>query len=185
MRTAAMIGVLAALAGCGGEDGSALQGIYVITAWTRNDAACTEGASILPQADTAMYLKNEAFFGTRYLHARYCLDVAECEVDAAEDDTLFLDGHFLDRGNDGDGWTGGSFSGTSDDQGNCMGDFDEDLLTGEAGGEIRLEIRTIPVDGFQEDADGFCPYEDARAAAEGGTCSGLEVVTATFEADLP
>lgn len=175
---------LALAAGCGGDSGSALQGIYVISGWTVNTAACTEGPSILPQADTAMYLKNESFFGTEFLHARFCLDVAECEIDAAEDDTLFLDGHFLDRGNDGDGWTGGNFDQMGDDPDNCMGDFDADTLTGEAGGEIRIETRTIPVEGFPEDADGSC-FEGARAAAEDGTCVALEVVTATFETDLP
>ena len=186
MKTTATIVALLGVTACGSGGGdSALEGIYVITEWTRNDAACTEGASILPQPESAMFVRNESFFGEDYLHAMMCTDVAECEELAADTDTLFLAGYFLDQGNDASGWTGGSFSGTTDDQGNCTGEFEDDLLTGTPGATIRIETRTIPVSGFQEDDDGFCPYEEARAAAQDGTCTGLEVVTATFEADLP
>jgi len=184
MRKTLLVGAFAALGACGGDSGSALQGIYSIVGWTENTAACTEGASIFPQSDTALYIKNENFLGTKFLNGMLCTDLAECEELAADDDTIHLGGFYFEDGNDDDGWTGGSFFGTTDDQGNCMGDFFEYSLGGTNDGAV-IETRTIPVDGFQEDADGFCPYEDAKAAARDGTCVALEVVTVTFESELP
>jgi hypothetical protein len=176
--------VLAALAGCGGDSGSALEGIYVIVDWTENTAACSDGPSIFPQAETAMYIKNENFLGTKFLNGMLCADVAECEELAGDDETIHLGGYYFEEGNDEDGWTGGSFFGTTDDQGNCMGDFFEYVLQGTNQGVV-IETRTIPVDGFPEDEDGFCDYQDAKDAAEGRACTALEVVTADFESELP
>jgi hypothetical protein len=181
MRKTILIGALAALGGCGGDSGSALEGIYVITEWTENTTACTEGPSILG-FDTAMFVRYETFFGTSYLHAMPCADVAACAEMAAEEDTLFLGGYFLDRGSDGEGWIGDDFDQSSFD-GTCEGNYIEYVLTGEVGADVRVEGHAYPVEPFPEDEDGFCDSRAAREAAT-ETCTGLEVLVATYDSDI-
>jgi hypothetical protein len=185
MRKTLLIGALAALGGCGGDSGSAFEGIYVFTEWTQNTQACTEGPSILENAfETAMVVRYESFFGTSFLHSIPCADLAECDEFAAEEDTLYLSGHFFDRGGDGDGWRGDEYNETAFVEGSCQGLFKEVVLTGEAGSTVRIEIEFFPTDQFPEDEDGFCDLEMARDAAQ-ETCTGLEVLTASFDHALP
>jgi hypothetical protein len=187
-RVFTMMGFALALhgsVGCG-DDGSALQGIYTIDAWTENLAGCdAEGDSILEvQSDTALYLKEESFFGTEFLNGVLCDDVAQCAEQAAED-TIYLDRFTFEDGNDDDGYRAGYCSGFCDDEtGLCEGDYVEDVLTAEGDGVVRFETRRTPVSGMFSDGDGFCDDELARAAAEDATCASLEVITATFDSGL-
>lgn len=184
MRKTILIGALAALGGCGGDSGSAFEAVYTISVWTENPAACTEGASILPQPDTAIFIKHENFLGTRFLNGVRCSDVAECVNEAQDDETLQLGGYTFEDGNDANGWSGGFFYGFPADDGTCTGDFEQHVLTGEAGVEIRIESRTVPVGPIPGDGEGGCEYQTAKEAARDGTCTALAVLVATYETDF-
>jgi hypothetical protein len=180
--------VLAALTGCGGggDDGTALEGIYVIAEWTRNDAGCAQmGPSILPQPEMALYIKHENFLGTKFVNGVRCVDVAECEEQAADDETIYIDAYAFDEGDDDAGWSGYNFSDDIIDDGDCVGELHEYLLRGTPGTSITIETYTYPVGGFPEDADGWCDTDEARDAAEGLPCTSNEVVGADFASELP
>src|SRR5262245_8030913 len=99
---------LAAPAAGRGDDGSALGGLSTIDTWTENLTGCdAEGDSILEtQGSTALYLKNESFFGEDFLNGVMCTDVEDCATKAA-DDTIYLDRFAFTEGNDDDGYTAG------------------------------------------------------------------------------
>jgi len=171
--------------GCGSDDGSALEAIYEVDTWTRNDTSCdTEGSDILStQSNTTFYIRWENFLGTKFLNLKFCDSVADCETLAGDDSTINIGRYGFDQGSDGDGWSSGYYAGFASGD-TCDGDYIEATLTGDDT-SVRVEIRATPAGGFAPDADGFCDDEAGRQAAQGQPCGSLEVFAASRVADLP
>jgi hypothetical protein len=170
------------LVGCGGSL-TELEGIYNVTAWTENTAGCgAEGASVLEtMSDKAIYVEEDEFFGEKFVAAVHCTDEADCRAKAGMD-TLFLDGFFFESGGDDDGWKGQTVFASGTDM--CSGQVIDHAMSGDVGTSIRIESRTRESRPFAKDSEGFCDTDDAREAAEGQPCTELEVLSATFTADL-
>jgi hypothetical protein len=168
-----------ALAACGGGDSlTALEGVYTVSAWTRNDTACdVEGPSVLEINDPNLYIKNESFFGQEFVNVVPCASLGECQADAGDDDTLHLGQWGFQTGSDSAGWTDTSAFAFAID-GNCEATRSETTMTSD-GDTIRIEDRSSRGN-FAPDAAGECSEEGALAATEGQPCVTLEVVTATF-----
>jgi hypothetical protein len=185
MRTSLLLLVFAV--GCGGG-GSSFEGFYMIDAWNDNPTSCADpGPSVLGDglhSETAFYVKKDSFFGESFLNARACIDLAECEHDAAED-TVHL-GRFttFDSGND-DGWSSFFASGSEDftDPTMCSGTIFRDTLApdGEDGVLIRMEVTETPL--FPKRND-MCTDEDAEAAGAGLPCGSVETVHGIKIGDL-
>jgi len=177
---------LLATPACTGDSGSALQGIYRATTWTRNDTACdTLGPSVLTQqAEITFYVKQETFFGAEFLNVNFCADVNDCTMLAGDNSTIYVGRFQFDRGNDTDGWTSAYYSGVPTNN-VCDGDFLETTLLSPAEGVVRIDQVATPAGGFAPDQDGLCTDEAGQAAAQGQPCGSLEVITANLVATLP
>jgi hypothetical protein len=181
--------VLSALAaGCGGG-GSELEGMYMIDGWNENPTSCADpGPSVLgdpSHGETVFYMKTENLFG-EFLNARACVDLAECQTKAADDETIHL-GEFgtFEDGNDDDGWTTTFAFGFPDfdDPTMCTGTVSIDTLIadGENGVTMRFETIETPLYAM---SGGDCTDEGAEAAAAGVPCTRVEVVHGTQIGDL-
>ncbi|HTM21628.1 MAG TPA: hypothetical protein VL172_14000 [Kofleriaceae bacterium] len=177
------------LAACGG-DMSGLTGVYDINSWTDNPTACDVEGPASGNTETALYVKEENFIGTKFLNVNACTDVAECETLAADDDTINIGNWGFTDGNDDDGWVdSNAYAFTNfDDPTKCDATGSETIMTSPAEGMLRIERRTThsaepyPATGPNDDP---CPDAGAEAAVQGQPCDSLEVVTATFNEPLP
>jgi hypothetical protein len=185
-RSALALAFLVTSALACGEDGTALEGIYHVQTWTNNDTSCdSEGVSIIfDQGETIFYVKHENFIGEKFLNVNFCADLAECEADASEADTIHVGTYILDGGNDDSGWTSTWYSGSAQDN-VCSGSLVETRLTGTAGTAVRIETRLTAAGGFAPDGDGFCDDDDGEDAAQGLPCGDFTVIAANWLADLP
>jgi hypothetical protein len=182
---------LVLLSACGGGDMTGLQGIYVINTWTENPTACdVEGASVLG-GETALYIKEENFLGEKFVNVVPCTDIPDCESMAGDSDTIHLGNWGFQEGSDEGGWTNswGSAFDDFDDPTQCDGTRHDDVLTAPAAGGIRLDARTSAEVLFPKPSgvtDCFDLEDDAvLAEVEGAACAELEVLTATFDRELP
>lgn len=178
------VGTVRVVGGCGDDGLTAWQGIYLLDDWTSNEASCdAEGPSILAQrSETALFVKEENIFGVEFVNVVLCTDVADCEAMLSED-TIFLgNGYAFESGSDGSGWTGRTVFASGFDE--CTGSVHDHEMTSPADGVVRIETRRREAQPFPVDEDGFCATEDAEEAAEGQPCVSLEVVTASFTAEL-
>lgn len=191
MRLLACVVVLAA---CGGDDGgggggdgtTALEGIYTITAWTRNETGCAgEGPSVLAtESSEFLLVRNSSFFGQQFIELIPCTTLAQCRIDAADDVVQVSQFGSVSEGSDSAGWTGGRVT-AGGSGGTCSGTVTNTTLTSPAAMTIRIDAETRPTGDFPTDADGFCTTDDAQEAAATQPCDGLDVLQATFTEALP
>lgn len=176
MRACVVLATL--LIGCG-SDGSAMEGIYALDTWSRNDGACdAEGPAVNTQSQPVFFLKYEKFFGYGALNMRQCADLAECQAEYGEEDTIHLGGPSFDEGDDDSGWTGQSFFAFGSN-GTCSGSVIDYRLDAVGSDGVRIEQRTRDTGDFPANAEGDCDEDDIVEAAEGMPCTELEVFTGT------
>ncbi len=172
---------------------TAWEGIYDIDTWTNNATACdAEGDSILDtQGATALYVKVENFLGQKFVNVNTCSDVADCETMASDADTIHVGQWGFSDGSDGDGWSYNWYTAFDnfDDDTKCDGTRHETLFTSPADGAVRLEARTsVEVQFDKPDGVTNCfdlEDEDLEGPVGDPACGRFEVVTATFNEDLP
>jgi hypothetical protein len=172
-----------ALAACGGG-GSALEGIYTPDVWTENQTGCdAPGGDVLSLQDPLFYVKKQSFLGTSFLNVVGCDNQEDCVAMAGDEETLHIGQFLLDKGNDGDGWTGETSYSFGPSNGTCSGGVSIARLTadGETAVSIRVETKDVP--SFPPRGDD-CEPEDAVDAAESLPCTSLETVHMTFTAEL-
>jgi hypothetical protein len=162
---------------CGGSDPlTESGGIYAITEWTDNPDNCdAEGPSILAnQPETHFYIKDINFLGEHFVTYQDC-DLAECQMEYNDDETIYLGLVSFDGGNDEEGLTGatGVVGGVA---GECNGAVIEFLMTFDGAGDARLEKYTKSVENVPQDDDG-CSIDAAIELAKNEPCEALEVVT--------
>ena len=173
-------------AACGGGGLTDLEGIYMISAWTENDASCdADGASILDaQTETVFYIKSEDFLGAEFVNVVLCPDLNDCATRAADDETIHIDRFSFEDGSDSSGWTGSGYSLSSGGGQACSGEVLEVALTSPADGQIRIEVQEKDVTDIGLDSDGFCDGDAAEAKAASQPCDRLEVLTGDFVQDI-
>ena len=82
--------MIASMVACGGSssDGlddlaSEMEGIYQVSAYTHNDAACAPGGSSQLGSDTFAFVKTQTFFGQKLVEVLSCASPADCHAKAA------------------------------------------------------------------------------------------------------
>jgi hypothetical protein len=165
--------------GGGGDDRSALEGVYTLASWTDNPTACDAegGPSFEAGSYSHFFVRDDTFFGERIVSAVMCADLDGCRRDAADRDTLFLGDFAFGRGDDEAGWTGANAFLGGDA---CDGEVTELLLTGEPGATVQIRGEHKSVSGVPKDGDGFCDLDAAEAQAADQPCERLEIVAGTY-----
>jgi len=176
MRKLTVLMALCTVLGCGGDDDeSALLGVYTIDSWTANEAGCgSPGDSILEmQSSTHFNFKQVDFFGVNVLTLGLCADLAECEADFADTDSIDI-GYAFEGGSDANGWTGYISFGSTDGNDNCIATVREHLLIGEGVDGVRVTTETRTTDMAPQEADGSCDLEAARDMVMDQPCEETE-----------
>ena len=178
MKTPGLLACLL-LISCGDDGGTALGGVYEISAWSENPDSCdVEGPSVLPHpfGTTHFYIKNESFFGESFVNVVGCEGVPDCQEQAKD---ISIDLSFfgnLASGNDDDGWR-------SDDS-SCGGggtiDYPELLMRQGGENQVVLEAQIKSLDDPPEDSDGFLDCEAGYAQVASLPCEKLEVITGSL-----
>jgi hypothetical protein len=168
------------LAGCGSDSKTGLEGIYMVSTWTRNPTACdVEGPSVATQHDMFFYIKDEDFIGTHFVNVKTCNDLAACDTEANDDGTIHIGEFNFEDGSDKSGWKNHSAFAFAT-QGQCEGGVTDTTMTA-ASGAIRIEERHVEATPFPAGTGSDeCPDDKVDQAAAGKPCTELEVVTATF-----
>jgi hypothetical protein len=168
--------------GCG--RGTALEGIYELSAWTANTVDCdSDGQPAFEQSlYSHFFVRGDRFFGEFFVNAVMCDDLASCRSMADEKNTLFIGDFLFDEGDD-DGWVGARGS-LSQDGDACTARLRVARLTGEAGVSVRIEEEAKTVTGVPLDSRGDCDFGAARARAADHPCESLVVVTGALVDEL-
>lgn len=181
------------LVACGGGEMTSLEGIYAISSWTQNQTACgAEGDSILEsQGQTTLYVKVENFLGAEFVNVVPCTDTGDCEEMAGDSGTIHVGQWGFEEGSDDDGWRNVWYSvfDNFEDDTQCDGRRVEDVMTAPSEGGLRIEHRASESVLFAKPSgitDCWDIEDDDAADLVGGPpCAELEVLTATYSADLP
>jgi len=181
MRTSLALTIV--LVGCGG--GGSLtdnEGVYTLATWTDNTGSCdAEGPSVLDIQEPNVFIKNENFLGSVFVNVNPCPDLATCQAEASDDETIHIGNWAFETGSDSGGWASESAFAFSFD-GECQATRLVATLTF-SGDSLRIEDRRQEGT-FPADANDECSDAEAETATVGQPCIGLEVVTATFTADF-
>jgi len=160
---------------------SSFQGIWSITAWSRNPDGCdAPGESILEsERDRFMLVQGCTFSfpglsSGSYLQAVGCESAEACEEERCGDNEISFGGWSFEGGDDDAGWRGDASSAyASGGAETCEGEARTFVLRREGDGLV-LEERATRVTGLARDAEGHCDTDAARQAASGQPCSELE-----------
>lgn len=175
MRNAGLLLSLVLISCGGGDGGTALDGVYEITAWSENPDGCdAEGPSVLPHpfGTTHFYVKNESFVGRSFVNVVACTGLSGCQAEATE--TTFDLSFFgpMVSGNDDDGWR--------NDDSSCGGggtiEYPERLMRSESEGILVLEAQIKTLDDPPRDDEDFLDCEAGYALVAPLPCEELVVV---------
>jgi uncharacterized membrane protein len=163
------------------EAAAPVEGIYRVTQYTRNDAACAPGQTSLLGQDTFAVAFMQDIFGTPVLSLMSCGSIADCRVKVADmraEKPVQIEWMFsVNEVGDNNVLIGrGADSGFRED-GVCTKGEAIDTEIALAGSQLRIE-RAITIANDYLPDNGFCTTELARKFAKGNTCSQMEVVTA-------
>jgi hypothetical protein len=185
--------VLAACSGgAGGTDdpgefelaADSVVGIYSLDSFLKNEAACTpDGMPVesLNGHGFAVAFKQQSF--GLLLDVLSCASPQDCRDKAADRDGGFtIDFSFgLSRlGVDGELTGEERSTGFSQGNGTCTRGSVSDTVLTLTGDQLRIEQAITIADDYAADPEGFCSTDLARDAAEGNSCSQMELLTATF-----
>lgn len=161
--------------GCADESTTDVDGIYSVDTWTENFTSCdAEGASIKDQREPVFFVKYETLLDYAALNVRTCTDLAECQMEYADDGTLHVGRWGFE--NTEDGWTDQDVN-ASVQNGECIAWILNDRLTRHGTDGVRVETRETRVAPFPPDSSGECSDEATLAAGAGMPCTHLEVLT--------
>ncbi|HEU0031947.1 MAG TPA: hypothetical protein VFQ53_15045 [Kofleriaceae bacterium] len=188
MKQLAIVTVLVIGCGDSGSDdfarrASEVEGIYQVQAYTRNETACAPGGTSQLGSETFAFAVRQSFLGQTLLSVMSCASVADCHDKAARvqgGQGVALDFSFGVSEVSGDALVGQGASTGFGIDGVCTGgELTATTLTLD-GDALAIEQQITVADDYPVDADGFCTTDAARAAADGNTCTQLELLSATF-----
>ena len=163
------------------EAAAPVEGIYQVTSYTRNDAACAPGTSSQLGQDTFAIAFMQDIFGTPVLSMMSCASPADCRAKLADmraEKPVQIEWMFsVNEVGDNNVLVGrGADSGFRED-GVCTKGEAIDTELALDGSQLRIE-RAITIANDYLPDNGFCTTELARKFAKGNTCSQMELVTA-------
>jgi hypothetical protein len=181
---------LAACGGGGGDDSdfvlasAGMVGIYSLDSYTLNETACSPGGESISGEHSFAVAFQEKVFGFDLLTIMSCESPADCRAKVDDRTGFLIDYSFTVQfvGADGELTGGGSSSGFNLD-GTCQEGSVFDTVLTLTGGQLRIEQGLTIADDYPADGD-FCDTRSAQQAADGNSCSQMEVLTATFVEEL-
>lgn len=157
-----------------------VEGIYQVTAYTRNDAACSPGSDSLLGQDRFAVAFTQTIFGEHVLTVTSCASVADCRAKLADmraNEPVLLDFQFSANAVANSVLVGeGASTGFAED-GVCTGGEVSATSIELVGSRLRVEQAITIADDYLPE-NGFCTTDLAQRFAEDNTCSQLEVLTA-------
>lgn len=189
MKLLAMIGLaLTACTSSGSssdfeESAASIEGIYRVQSYTRNDSSCAPGGESLLGSDRFAAVFSGEVFGRPFLDIVSCASAADCRDKVAATKAgggFAIDFSFTLTGvGQGGALTGaGASTGFGDGEVCREAEISTTVLT-LVDESLRLE-QAITIAADYPAEDGVCSTTAAQQAAEGATCSAMEVLTATF-----
>ena len=163
---------------------SSMEGIYGVSAYTRNDDACTPGGESRLRDDRFAFVARFEFFGTSLLSVTSCASVADCRNKLAMSragGAYAIDFGFnaTSLGTDG-ALLGETVNSGFADHGSCTGGEVNSSTVSLAGSALHIDVTTIRANDYPVDGRGFCSSDAAARAARGNACTKLETVSAVF-----
>ena len=158
-----------------------VEGIYQVTSYTRNDAACAPGQASQLGDDRFAIAFMQDIFGTQVLSLMSCASAADCRTKLADmraERPVQIEWMFsVNEVGENNVLLGrGADSGFREDGVCTKGEaIDTELVL--AGSQLRLARKITIANDYLPD-NGFCTTELAQKFAEDNTCSQMEVVTA-------
>jgi len=185
MKNLACLALLA-LTACDDNNGAfddaaaSAEGIYQVTSYTRNEAACAPGGTSQLGTDRFAVAFTQTIFGSRVLTVTSCASVADCRAKLADmraQEPVLLQFQYAVNELDGDLLAGtGASTGFSEDGVCTAGEVMKTKLE-LVGAQLRIEQAITIADDYAPD-DGFCTTTLAQKFAEGNVCSRMEALTA-------
>jgi hypothetical protein len=185
--------VLVSLVACDGTSSSGnfddlaseMEGIYRVTSYTRNEAACVPGGESILGNDGFLFVTTQAFLGTKLVSAMSCSSVADCRDKrsrVAAGDGVAIDFSFAaSEVGTNDTLVGqGASTGFELEDGICTGG---ELTTSTfrlADGGLEIDHAVTLAEDHPVDSDGFCTTTATQRAAQGLACSQMEALSADF-----
>lgn len=185
MKQLAWLGLL--LAACGGDAGAfgesaaGVEGIYQISSYTRNDAACAPGGASVLGRDRFAVAFTQQIFGSDVLSVTSCASAADCRdklADMRAQEPVLLDFQFVaSELGANEALVGHGASTGFEEDGVCtQGEVTETRIE-LIGTQLRIEHAITIADDYLPD-DGFCTTELSQRFARDNACSEMEVLTA-------
>lgn len=160
---------------------ASVEGIYQVTAYTRNEAACTAGGTSLLGNDRFAVAFTQTIFGSRVLTVTSCASAADCReklADMRANEPVLLDFQFSVNELAADDTLAGLGASTGFEQdGVCTEGSLARTKLELIGTRLQVEQAITIADDYLPDG-GFCTTELAQKFAEDNACSQLEVLTA-------
>lgn len=179
---------LLGLGACGGggelgELASEMEGIYQVSAYTRNEAACAPGGESVLGQDGFVFVVRQELFGQDFVSAMSCSSITDCRDKHArlEAGELFgVDFSFAVSQVGVNGTLIGQGASSGFSEGELCVEGELTTTTFALDGDTLLVEQTITLANDYPADGGFCTTAGAQAAAEGNACSQMETLTATF-----
>ena len=182
------------LAACGGSGSdfddlaAEMTGIYRVTAFTHNSSACAPGGDSVLGSERFAVITREEFFGQTLVSAISCVSTADCRnkvARRADGEALTIDFSFsASQVGSADTLVGQGASTGFGIDGVCVeGELTTVTFALTATG-IQIENAITIADDYPVTSDGFCTTSETQKAAQGNTCSELEVLTAELVEEL-
>ena len=179
-----LIAIAAPLVACGDDgDGplSNLYGIYEVTSWSENEAACdVDGPSVLDEKIEKFLVVKEQAFIYRFVATEGCETLEACREVVADDTINLMSGYIFNEGSDSNGWTGYSSSAVGSGEGTCTGVYNQYTLSSPEANVVELVKQTHEVAGVGLDSDDFCDTDEVTSRGPSEPCQSREVIRARF-----
>jgi hypothetical protein len=166
------------------ELASEMEGIYRVTSYTRNEAACVPGGENALGSDGFMFVTTQELFGTKLVSAMSCASVADCrdkQARVAAGDGVAIDFSFAASEVGTNNTLVGQGASTGfDEDGVCTGG---ELTTSTfrlTDGGLEIDLAITVAEDHPVDSDGFCTTSATQRAAQGLACSEMEALGAEF-----
>ena len=169
------------LVGCGGDtDGplSSLYGIYEVTTWNENEAACdSDGTSVLDEKIEKFLVVKEGIY-CPICRCRSVRDARSMSRSCRRDAINLFGAYIFNAGSDTDGWNGSSASASSSGGETCTGIFNQYTLTSPESGVVELVKQTHEVTEVGRDSEDFCDTDEVTSRGPSQPCQSREVIRA-------
>lgn len=170
------------------EAASAIEGIYQVSGYTRNDSSCAPGGESILHGDRFIVVFQNQLQGHPFAEILSCSSADDCRAKVAASNNhegFALDFSFVVEqvGSHGELLGQGASTGFGDGEICREAELTSTTVT-VADEAFHLQQKITVAADYPVDDEGFCSTTAAQQAAEGALCSKMETLTATFFAPL-